>query len=174
MNNLRQAAQAALEALLSIKRADITVQQCSVIGELEAALAEPQPEPVAWCPNLKYPDYKKQRVWANGAPKQTDIDYWAKYDGITLAYAVPQAQQPDCERRPFGDLRNAKWLDPECYSKGACQSLIFKQAQQPLTDDQIDAIEWSYPQPGEVDTCRANRRNARSIERAHGIGNANP
>ena len=32
----------------------------------------------------------------------------------------------DGERKPYGDLRNAKFLDPECYGAGACQSLKFK------------------------------------------------
>jgi hypothetical protein len=45
----------------------------------------------------------------------------------------PEAAQPqqDAECKPYGDLRNAKWLDPECYGAGACQSLKFKAAQQP-------------------------------------------
>lgn len=41
---------------------------------------------------------------------------------------------------------------------------------QPLTDDQIDALEWSVPQPGEDGAYLAQRRNVRAIERAHGIG----
>lgn len=31
----------------------------------------------------------------------------------------------------IADLRDAKWLDPECAHRGACQSLIFKAAQPP-------------------------------------------
>jgi hypothetical protein len=31
------------------------------------------------------------------------------------------------KQQPHGDLRNAKWLDPQCYEAGACQSLAFKQ-----------------------------------------------
>lgn len=37
-----------------------------------------------------------------------------------------QAEPKLSDRRPYGDLRNAKWLDPECYGAGACQSLKFK------------------------------------------------
>lgn len=50
-----------------------------------------------------------------------------------LSGAAPPAPQPaeaqPAERRPYGDLRHAKWLDPECYGAGACQSLRFKAAQ---------------------------------------------
>ena len=43
-------------------------------------------------------------------------------------------------------------------------------APQPLTDEQIDTLEWSVPQPGEDGAYLAQRRNVRAIERAHGIG----
>lgn len=43
------------------------------------------------------------------------------------------------ERKPYGDLRNAKWLDPECYAAGACQSLKFKNLPT-LTEAEIDSI----------------------------------
>lgn len=42
-------------------------------------------------------------------------------------------------------------------------------AQQPLTDEQIDTLEWSVPQPGEDGAYLAQRRNVRAIERAHNI-----
>ena len=29
-------------------------------------------------------------------------------------------------QKPRGDLRHAKWLDPQCYESGGCQSLLFK------------------------------------------------
>lgn len=63
--------------------------------------------------------------------EKTTVDRSAQWKNADLGVYGPEYQQPDCERRPYGDLRNAKWLDPECYAKGACQSLIFKQAQQP-------------------------------------------
>ena len=90
MSNLRQAAQAALEALESLQGGCTDHDD----GTVEAI--------TVWCPEV--------------------------VEALRAALAEPQ---PDCERRPFGDLRNAKWLDPECYEEGACQSLKFKQAQQP-------------------------------------------
>jgi hypothetical protein len=115
---LRTAAQAALEALEEIM-GDYDLGCGRVQARaLRAALAEPQPEPVLppQIPN----DY---------ARFLTPSALWEMY--VSDDPAAPQAQQPDCERRPYGDLRNAKWLDPECYVEGACQSLKFKQAQQP-------------------------------------------
>jgi hypothetical protein len=48
--------------------------------------AAPVQEPLAWSPNIDYPGYEDQRVWANGKPRQQDIDYWNKNgNGITIA-----------------------------------------------------------------------------------------
>jgi len=63
------------------------------------------------------------------------------------------------------DLRNAKWLDPQCADRGACQSLIFKRQRKPLELDQIIRLIPQYPINGEklIDFARA-------IEAAHLIG----
>ena len=135
MSNLRIAAQAALEAMRKVPAEydgdeDLDV---AIIG-LEAALAEPQPEPVT---RDQIRDMVKECGidWHRGFVPLFDGDDTNRYEILVREvidrYAAPQAQQHDCERRPYGDLRNAEWLDPECYAKGACQSLIFKQAQQP-------------------------------------------
>ena len=100
----------------------------------------PQPEPVAWAGDPSTQDYTSTQpepvAWRRVLHTSDGTKYWGYtdtkvFDWDEPVYAAPQAQQHDCERRPYGDLRNAKWLDPECYAKGACQSLIFKQAQQP-------------------------------------------
>ncbi len=45
--------------------------------------------PCAWSPALTYPDYERQRVWANGAPRPQDAAYWeAQGLGVTLAYSA--------------------------------------------------------------------------------------
>ncbi len=58
---------------------------------------------------------------------------------IWQADAAPSvAPEPPSEQKPYGDLRNAKWLDPACYAHGACQSLVFKAAhppRAPLTEE---------------------------------------
>lgn len=105
MSNLRQAAQAALEALESLQGGCTDHDD----GTVEAI--------TVWCPEV--------------------------VEALRAALAEPQ---PDCERRPFGDLRNAKWLDPECYEEGACQSLKFKQAQQP----QPKPVAWWLYGTGDV------------------------
>lgn len=69
-------------------------------------------EPAAWSPRLSYPGYEGQRVWANGKPRQEDIDYWAKVaDGVDYAYITPPAAArvpltPDRDKlhRAFRDL----------------------------------------------------------------------
>lgn len=38
-------------------------------------------------------------------------------------------------QQPQGDLRHAKWLDPECYEPGACQSLKFKAQHEAMRDE---------------------------------------
>lgn len=131
---LRTAAQAALEALEEIM-GDYDLGCGRVQARaLRAALAEPQPEPVT---RDQIRDMVKECGidWHRGFVPLFDGDDTNRYEVLVREvidrYAAPQAQQHDCERRPYGDLRNAKWLDPECYAKGACQSLIFKQAQQP-------------------------------------------
>ena len=45
----------------------------------------------------------------------------AAIDALSAALAAPQGG-------PVADLRDAKWLDPECADAGACQSLRFKPA----------------------------------------------
>lgn len=87
---------------------DIGVEQDErVFARIEAMKArksaQPEPaahgEPVAWSPSLDYPQYEKQRVWANGKPRQEDIDYWSTHgNGIDYAYANPQqASKPMTE-----------------------------------------------------------------------------
>lgn len=111
---LIKAAQAALETLLSIKRADTTVKQCIVIGELEAALAEPQPEPVAipkgW--DFNHAQAAHDGLWEVGHLNEDDhfspvitVDtgnYYQPQHAEPFARAIlawlraaPQAQQPD-------------------------------------------------------------------------------
>jgi hypothetical protein len=64
----------------------------NAITAIKQALAAPTvQEPVAWSPNLDHPGYEDQRVWANGKPRQQDIDYWNKNgNGITIAVAQSQ------------------------------------------------------------------------------------
>jgi len=62
------------------------------------ALAEqPAQQPVAWSPRLDYSGYADKRVWANGKPKQEDIEYWSKNGGgVDVAYTSPQPAQQTC------------------------------------------------------------------------------
>lgn len=77
----------------TIEAHNLLKEAAAEIRRLLAAAPKPEPvEPVAWCPALTYPGYEAQRVWANGKPRQQDIDYWAKEGcGITYAYAHPAA-----------------------------------------------------------------------------------
>lgn len=95
--------------------------QAAVDAALTAAEAQPVQEPVAWF--LGEPgNYREVESWAEGA--------------IPFYTAPPQPVPLPSDRQPFGDLRNAKWLDPECYGAGACQSLKFKaQPVQELADE---------------------------------------
>lgn len=62
----------------------------------QQAAPEPVGEVVAWSPALTYPGYEDQRVWANGKPRQEDIDYWQKNgNGITYAYTRPAPGVPE-------------------------------------------------------------------------------
>lgn len=112
-----------------------------------------------------------------------DITKHPHYSVKAESPAAPAQAAEDCERRPYGDLRNAKWLDPECYAKGACQSLLFKAAaEQPLTDEQLLAIARNEASGTSVKLTRdvgpyevtepthVYRCIARAIEVAHGIG----
>ena len=184
MTDLRQAAQAALEALEEIALAGMSgtgqespeamtawharrawefIRIAAVAKEkLSAALAAQQAaQPVAgvhaahlhpaedgghWC--------REVLLYSGGNPG----DQSANGQRVKL-YAAAQPQQ-DAECKPYGDLRNAKWLDPECYGAGACQSLKFKAAQQAaqpvaqepihieavaevvLDDDDVPTLRW--------------------------------
>ena len=44
--------------------------------------------------------------------------------GVPTMEPEAQAVGADGMQRPYSDLRNAKWLHPECYAAGACQSLL--------------------------------------------------
>lgn len=64
------------------------------------------------------------------------------------------------------DLRQAKWLDPQCADRGACQSLAFKSiAIRPLTALQIQEL-CSLLMPA---SRLAATALIRAVERAHGI-----
>jgi hypothetical protein len=78
----------------------------------------------------------------------SDAGLWAHYTeypeegGLYLGPAdpledyEPPASQPAAEQSagPTGvrDLRMAKWLDPQCADRGACQSLLFKEEEERL------------------------------------------
>jgi hypothetical protein len=62
-------------------------------------------------------------------------------EALTKVAQQAAPAQADFERRPCGDLRHAKWLDPECYGAGACQSLKFKAAPAQARDPWRDAID---------------------------------
>lgn len=101
--------------------------------------------------------------------------------GLVLpADAAPSvAPEPPSEKKPYGDLRNAKWLDPACYAHGACQSLVFKAAhppRAPLTEEQIASIVLRTVYEGDASTpyrdawaAEIGVPFARAIEAAHGI-----
>ena len=142
---------------MAVEESTGTINGISTLGMAGACLAwesalaaapkaqQPRPEPVAWTGDPSTQDYTSTQpepvaevydTFGNTQdPTKCSGHVWLAPGYFpprgTKLYAAPQAQQHDCERRPYGDLRNAKWLDPECYAKGACQSLIFKQAQQP-------------------------------------------
>ena len=113
--------------------------------EYKAMLATaPQPaqEPVAWRVQV-------DGLWFHARDREGLIQALGVKLGISEhgltpepLYATPTQTAPtpaDSERKPFGDLRNAKWLDPECYSAGACQSLKFKAA--PAVAELVEALD---------------------------------
>lgn len=90
------------------------------------ALAQSDAQPVAWCcltaaGNIAYFDGKPMVM----------VGPVGNEHHKTPLYASPQEVQPEHQDAYGGvaDLRDAKWLDPECASRGACQSLRFKAAQ---------------------------------------------
>ena len=86
--------------------------------------------------------------------------------------APPQPVPLPSDRQPFGDLRNAKWLDPECYGAGACQSLKFKAQPVPLTDEQIAEAneDCGDPIPFSFDVVPLVRACIAEFCRINGIG----
>lgn len=104
------------------------------------ALAQSDAQPVAWCcltaaGNIAYFDGKPMVM----------VGPVGNEHHKTPLYASPQEAQPEHQDAYGGvaDLRDAKWLDPECASRGACQSLRFKAAQ-PMQAELVTAwlIEW--------------------------------
>ncbi len=92
------------------------------IDALRAALAAPQGEPVAW-------------QWLDSGHFRKKLPYGANSgEWIPLYTASPPAAPsvPASHLQPVGDLRAAKWLDPECADAGACQSLRFKAPSAPV------------------------------------------
>lgn len=81
--------------------------------------AQPAPsgEPVAWSPNLTYPDYEEQRVWANGKPRPEDVSYWTR-QGISISYAYTAPQAPSV---PDG----WKPVDAEFFAYHADMGVVF-------------------------------------------------
>lgn len=174
MNNLRQAAQAALEALLSIKRADTTVKQCSVIGELEAALAEPQPEPVT---RDQIRDMVKECGidWHRGFVPLFDGDDTNRYEVLVREvidrYAAPQTQQtryvkPWRKRLPRSPM-NCSASEVVAAQQEEIAEWRDGHALQPLGYEQIVAI-WSKHM--KTRALPNYEDFARDIEAAHGIG----
>jgi hypothetical protein len=124
-------------------------------------------QPAAW----RYQDARghfRYRAYKPGF----DVEY-AILKPVPL-YAAPIAQAEAVQPAVTGirDLRDAKWLDPQCADRGACQSLLFKATQAEavqsaqavrLTDAQVAAaFGWTSghgPLESEV-------RYARIIERA--------
>lgn len=151
--------------------------QAAVDAALTAAEAQPVQEPVA-C------QHKRQK-WAINMRTGSCSDCGATFvfgrNGEPEKWSAPAAAPPQpvplpSDRQPYGDLRNAKWLDPECYGAGACQSLKFKAQPVPLTDEQIDAgIEAWFTtdittNEGKDKGHPFRQRMRAAIERAHGIG----
>ncbi len=91
MTDLRQAAQAALEALENSVPADRIplVKFYDAIDALSAALAEPQPEPIAWF-YIEDPWGANEWHWMTDSPESQGCDPrdW------TPVYLAPKAQQP--------------------------------------------------------------------------------
>lgn len=100
------------------------------IERLRAALAAPAAVPVGWrYDEAQYGENDvRGRCWRFNVFSQHKPTMEWMVQNVTPLYAAPAAPSvpTDTERRPYGDLRNAKWLDPECYEAGACQSLKFK------------------------------------------------
>lgn len=114
---------------------------------IEAALAAaPQGEPVAFHELLREAEaeVRAKPVWKryiDGTPLANDVPVWmavfAQHHARTAAPPAPAAQP---SATGVADLRDAKWLDPECADRGACQSLRFKAAQ-PSADPWRNAVE---------------------------------
>jgi hypothetical protein len=91
----------------------------------------------------------------------------AESQGLIIQAVVRDLLEPG-ETAGVKDLRQAKWLDPQCADRGACQSLVFKAtATRPLTAPQIQelccAVDAGSERPAATALIRA-------VERAHGIG----
>ena len=123
---------------MAVEESTGTINGISTLGMAGACLAwesalaaapkaqQPRPEPVAWTGDPSTQDYTSTQpepvaevydTFGNTQdPTKCSGHVWLAPGYFpprgTKLYAAPQAQQHDCERRPYGDLRNAEWLDP--------------------------------------------------------------
>ena len=137
--NLREAAQAALEALRATQMTmgDIPSppfpwnENVAAIAALETALAAPEPtqEPVAWITPTTHKSTGEKQIWIS-----TSKDGWGSMESVEYGEQVPLYAHP-------------------------------APPQTPMTDKQIEALlkeEWKKPEGGWYDLIRA-------VERHHGI-----
>ncbi len=135
MNNLRQAAQAALEALEQTHKGHWPDDAPEVIAALRAALAEPQPEPVA-----------QSRTIREIICYIRENDLGGIGDEWIAALQAPQAQQPltgkSCQQCYDEGVKHGQ---EQPQPDGARAALIeledeiakLKALRKPITDDQI-------------------------------------
>lgn len=122
-----------------------TVENCNTIIELadeaRSALstAAPAAQPVAWMLCCEGEPHV-QPVLCLHQSEASRLAYQFHTPKIAPLYAAPTPQaEPATGIR---DLRDAKWLDPQCADRGACQSLIFKAAQAPQAVPQRKHSQW--------------------------------
>lgn len=123
------------KALARLIEWEIEIALDPTVSSRAAALAQPeQPDTAPW-PTIE--------SFSGGASPeglcgtlQVKLGDGPELTAFVRAQPEQQAEPKPSDRRPYGDLRNAKWLDPECYGAGACQSLKFKAAHPPAQPSQ--------------------------------------
>lgn len=168
MTTLRQAAQAALDALDdSIPTGVITLEKFYSAKEaLRAALAEPQPKPIG-VDGLPKNILAKPQDYASTQPEPVaSTNARTQFEHF---FAESRKGKGPSRRPTFAQLQDGTYVEDSTQRHWWTWQNAAPQAQQPLTDEQIIEL-WLPINRDAPHASNGALQIARAIERAHKIG----